>query len=212
MSEFINTIEVLGDEATMDAIIERTITEFKDDILTEIGTYAFYGCTDLTTVDLPNVEKIADSVFEECSALTTVNLPSLTSTEMKPFYGCSALTKVKLPSLTFTKGYLFWGCSSLSIVDFSKPVKFQNHMAFAYCPNLIALIFRCETLSPGPNPSNFSTDSGIHNGTGYIYVPRALVDQYKSATNWSVYADQFRALEDYTVDGTTTGELDESKI
>ena len=27
-----------------------------------------------------------------------------------------------------------------------------------------------------------------------------------------VYANQFRALEDYTVDGTRTGALDESKI
>ena len=47
---------------------------------------------------------------------------------------------------------------------------------------------------------------------GYIYVPRNMVDTLKSATNWSTYADQIRALEDYTVDGTTTGELDESKV
>lgn len=39
-----------------------------------------------------------------------------------------------------------------------------------------------------------------------------LVDTYKADTNWSTYAAQFRALEDYTVDGTITGELDESKI
>lgn len=45
-----------------------------------------------------------------------------------------------------------------------------------------------------------------------IYVPAALIDSYKAATNWSAYANQFRALEDYTVDGTITGELDESKI
>ena len=40
----------------------------------------------------------------------------------------------------------------------------------------------------------------------------ALVDSYKAATNWSTYADQIRALEDYTVDGTTTGALDETKV
>jgi hypothetical protein len=39
-----------------------------------------------------------------------------------------------------------------------------------------------------------------------------LVDEYKAATNWSTYAGRIRALEDYTVDGTITGELDESKI
>lgn len=46
----------------------------------------------------------------------------------------------------------------------------------------------------------------------YIYVPAALVDSYKVATNWSTYEAKFRALEDYTVDGTTTGDLDETKI
>lgn len=49
-------------------------------------------------------------------------------------------------------------------------------------------------------------------GTGYIYVPAASVDVYKNVGGWKAYAAQFRALEDYTVDGTITGELDESKI
>jgi len=58
----------------------------------------------------------------------------------------------------------------------------------------------------------FDTSDGIGAGIGYIYVPAALIEEYKSATNWSTYATQFRALEDYTVDGTITGELDETKI
>ena len=37
----------------------------------------------------------------------------------------------------------------------------------------------------------------IASGTGYVYVPSALVNSYKSATNWSTYADQIRAIEDY---------------
>jgi hypothetical protein len=53
---------------------------------------------------------------------------------------------------------------------------------------------------------------------GYFYVPRALLSDddatkdYRRATNWSTYASQFRALEDYTVDGTITGALDPTKI
>ena len=31
MTDFTNTIDVVGDEALSDSIIERTITEFKDD-------------------------------------------------------------------------------------------------------------------------------------------------------------------------------------
>ena len=34
-------------------------------------------------------------------------------------------------------------------------------------------------------------------GTPYIYVPSALVNSYKTATNWSSYAAQIRAIEDY---------------
>ena len=35
------------------------------------------------------------------------------------------------------------------------------------------------------------------NNPGYIYVPKALVEDYKTATNWSVFAEKFRAIEDY---------------
>jgi hypothetical protein len=35
------------------------------------------------------------------------------------------------------------------------------------------------------------------NSNAYIYVPAALVDSYKAASNWSTYADQIRAIEDY---------------
>jgi hypothetical protein len=37
----------------------------------------------------------------------------------------------------------------------------------------------------------------IANGEGYIYVPASMVDSYKSASNWSTYAAQIRAIEDY---------------
>ena len=51
---------------------------------------------------------------------------------------------------------------------------------------------------------------------GHIYVPSALVSQYQQATNWaSLYAnnnDLFRAIEDYTLDRTTTGEFDLTRI
>ena len=46
----------------------------------------------------------------------------------------------------------------------------------------------------------------------YIYVPSALIDSYKAATNWTTFSTQFRALENYTLDGTINGLLDPSKI
>ena len=45
------------------------------------------------------------------------------------------------------------------------------------------------------NPFGGSTP--LAKGTGYIYVPRALLNDYKTAENWSTYAAQIRAIEDY---------------
>ena len=84
--------------------------------------------------------------------------------------------------------------------------------AFRYDEELKSLILRNPNAVCTLSNKNAFNNSSILNGTGYIYVPSALIEQYKVATNWSTYASQFRALESYTVDGTITGELDEAKI
>lgn len=111
---------------------------------------------------------------------------------------------------TKVRDYAFYGCSSLTTADFPAATSVGTN-AFCLCSKLTALILRntagvC-TLS-STSALNFTL---IKSGTGHIYVPSALVDSYKSATNWSTYGTQFRALEDYTVDGTITGELDPGK-
>lgn len=144
MSEFINTVDVLGDEVLTNLLIERKITEYKDNIVKRIGDYAFYSCYDLTIIDTPNVTSIGVSTV----------------------YACNKLKALILRSLTM-----------------------------------------CDPADNFP-----LSGSAINSRNGYVYVPRELVESYKSASKWSRYANQFRALEDYTVDGTITGELDESKI
>jgi hypothetical protein len=90
----------------------------------------------------------------------------------------------------------------------------KNIMLYAFyeCKALIALVLRETSAVCTVSSSGIFGSTPIANGAGYIYVPAALVDSYKAATNWSAFAAQFRALEDYTVDGTTTGALDEAKI
>ena len=101
------------------------------------------------------------------------------------FYKCTALARVDVPAATKIEANAFNGCTALSVF-------------------ILRSTSMCTLNADIPGP--------IKDGTGYIYVPRALVDSYKAATNWSTYDTQFRALEDYTVDGTITGELDETKI
>lgn len=212
MSEFINTIDVLGDDAVIDSIINRTITEFKDNMVTIVEQYAFYKCTALTDVGVLNATTIKTNSFAYCSSLERVELPQVTAfTGGGQFQDCTALKKVKLPALNYAStGYEFRNCSSLRILDTLGAWNISSN-TFRGCSSLIALIQRGEKIPTLKSNTAFN-GTPIASGAGYIYVPRALVDSYKAATNWSAYATQFRALEDYTVDGTTTGDLDETKI
>lgn len=178
-----------GDHADEDAIVSRTITDYTNDRVTSIGTYAFTGCSSLTSADFPAATSIGKSAFEVCSNLTSADFPAAASIEAGAFTECSNLTSVDFPAATSIGEFAFGGCS-----------------------NLTSLILRVTTqVCTLSNTSAFNS-TPIKSGTGYIYVPAALIDSYKTATNWTKYANQFRALESYTVDGTTTGELDPTKV
>ena len=89
--------------------------------------------------------------------------------------------------------------------------------AFRDCTQLSCVIFRAETKCSLANIDAFkNTPFASGKAGGKLIVPRALVEEYKTATNWSVIwgygTNQFLALEDYTVDGTITGEIDWDKL
>ena len=70
--------------------------------MTSIGVSAFYGCSGLTSVTIPNsVTSIGSSAFYGCSGLTSVTIPeSVTSIEHRAFYGAklrNIVIKAKTP-------------------------------------------------------------------------------------------------------------------
>ena len=120
-------------------------------------------------------------------------------------------TEYKDDLLTSIGKLSFYSCAKLVVADFPNLSRSIAPQAFERCEALTSLILRGNQIVSLEATSAFRS-TPIASGTGYIYAPSALIDSYKAATNWSTYADQFRALEDYTVDGTITGELDETKI
>lgn len=127
------------------------------------------------------------------------------------FNGCDKMKKWAVPNLTWWNGsgYMFRRCSAtlLTYIDLGKPTSVHNALFYGFRPNGASIIIRSEAV---PSLNGAFTATAFTNTK--FYVRRALVDEFKVATNWSTYADMYRALEDYTVDGTATGELDMSKI
>jgi uncharacterized protein YjdB len=77
------------------------------DSVTSIGKYAFYNCSGLTGVTIGNgVTSIADQAFYNCSALTSVIVPeSVTTMGVFVFGKCTALTSVTIPSRFISLAY-----------------------------------------------------------------------------------------------------------
>ena len=62
----------------------------------EIGSFAFYGCSGLKSLNLPaGITRISDYAFYGCSGLTNLNLPAgITTIGVAAFRGCSGLTSI----------------------------------------------------------------------------------------------------------------------
>lgn len=202
-------VEEIANIDTLGLFVDGTSINIYSTTASGIQSYAFYQ-PPITSIDIPTATYVGAYACYGCKALESINLPMVTSIGEYAFRYCSALVSANLMSLTNVGKYAFRDCSALETVDISSAITIENH-AFQDCTALISLILRSETMCTLSAKAGISP-TPIEEGTGYIYVPAALLETYKSATNWSAYAEQFRALEDYTVDGTITGELDDTKI
>jgi len=66
--------------------------------VTKIGGYAFYGCSSLTAIELPEeLQEIMFSAFSDCSALRTITIPAnVTSVASDAFSYCHSLTAIEV--------------------------------------------------------------------------------------------------------------------
>ena len=180
-----------------DGIVTRAITTYTNNRVQSIGVYAFYGCSALTSVDFPAATTIGSFAFSGCEKLTSVDFPAATTIRDRAFDRCSVLTSVNFPAVTTIGNYALNACSVLTSVDFPAATTIGNS-AFSYCKKLTSVVLRkTDTICTLSSTFAFN-NTPIKSGTGYIYVPDALVDQYKAATNWSTYAANIKPLSEYT--------------
>jgi hypothetical protein len=180
MADFLNTIDLLGDETVAKLIVERGITEFKDDVLVDIAQYAFCNASNLETIDLPNVESIGEAAFKSCSKLTNVSTPNAITIGRYSFQHCSKLTNVSIPNARTLDQSAFYGCKTLQILDLPNASQ-MNQMAIAECKVFTTLILRRSAVCAIQYSNMFSGCPNVIT----VYVPYDLIDAYENATNWS---------------------------
>ena len=129
---------------------------------TTIGDYAFAGCKNLTSVDLPNtVTKISGYAFDNCTGLTSVTIPN---------------------SVTSIGNYAFYGCSGLTALTIGEGVTSIGKNAFSRCSGLTTIT--CKAV----NPPALGEDVFYNvNTTIPLYVPAQSVSSYLAAEQWKVF-------------------------
>ncbi len=97
-------------------VFEQDVGESVSNGVQRIGSRAFYGCSSLNVIELPDsVRSIGDEAFLDCKSLTDMALPpNVQELGASAFRGCNNLSSLTLSkSLTGLPDYAFYGCDSL---------------------------------------------------------------------------------------------------
>lgn len=163
--------------------------------VTSIGINAFSGCLSMATISLPKrITSIGMLAFNACQSLVSINLPDgISSIEASLFKNCSSLTSVgSIPNgVTSIGDNAFNYCVSLTFINIPSSVTSIGSNVFTNCQTLWDILLE-------GTPSLSSTGSFSGNPSDQrIYVPRANLSWFETATNWSALYSRFVAIEDH---------------
>lgn len=214
-SEMAEAIEAIPTGGSLKALLDATKSTrnlfYKYNGNSVEGLYQF--------ADTSNVKDMV-MMFNSCSYLVTIQpFDSSNATSMSgAFGGCLSLLYIPPLDTSNVISYcdqMFYECRKLTEIDLSKMnirnTSYSGNM-FVNCYSLKKVIIRAGANSNGKtvpvlNPNAFNgcyhltgTVNSTYNPTGakdcFIYVPDDMVDAWKSATNWSVYASQIKGLSE----------------
>ena len=150
--------------------------------MTSIGDCAFYDCSGLTSITIPNsVTSIGNSAFSGCSGLTSVTIGnSVTSIGKDAFSNCKGLASITIPnSVTSIGNYAFDDCSALTSVTIGNSVTSIGSYAFADA-KLRNIVIKAKT-PPYSGKNTFSNQSYYHTT---LMIPEGSWDTYAYDDDW----------------------------
>lgn len=158
-----------GSTENEDAILSRQLSgEYVNDRVESLGIYSLAEFGDLTGAHLAGVLSLGTGALQNNKKLVSIYLPLCKT------FGTQCLT----------------GCTQIKYLSFPSAELFSQ-FCFSSCANLIAFVLTGTNVCTLSSTTCFN-NTPIASGTGYIYVPDDLVEQYKVATNWATYANQIK--------------------
>lgn len=194
----------------------QTFNELPQLGVTTLNSSAFYGCTELSSVDTTNITSLnGGQQFEDCSSLQIIDLHNCdgfsgpTSNRTSIFKNCTSVKKIilgncislgnKWATYSSAARVHFYNCQSLETVDVKSLQQIStNGGIFNSCPNMRNFIIRSATVPVKHEGTNNMQINAFGGQNVKIYVPDEAVQDYKTADAWVDVAQYIYPLSEYT--------------
>ena len=204
-----------------DIVVPANVMFGKDYAITAVADSAFYKCTELTAIKLPDgLKTIGKRSFALCSNIKSIIVPnSVTSIVGAAFSDCTSLESITLPNdIKTLENFLFCNNVSLKSIIIPDAVVSIGENCFQNCTSLTEILFpeNIETIgfqaflgcnnitkiySNAVTPPNINGKSTFGNYNATLYVLPSSVDAYKNAEYWK----NFNVVEIPTIELSQTG-------
>lgn len=241
LNTLVEKVNQIQNDVIFNSVLSDSVENVYNDKILKLNQYAFYYNQSITgTVELPNAITLGDyslasmknikkfignkvnTIGAYCfqgSAIEEICCKKVTSLGVQCLVGCNKLKKCYIPLAIFN-GTSHISSTSLEYLCVQARDYLSTSIYIKNDLNAKMIVLNCLKLVTCSSIANLPSYA-LTEGECYFYVPSSLVETYKTATNWSTYADRFRAIEDYKTEICTifpdfeedyVGTWDESEV
>lgn len=203
----ISSLQVVTDEieellvsykSSIDETLGENCTKIPNDV-TRIAAHAFRYQNNLALQELPDrITHIGGLAFAYATTMSLDKLPNdLINFDNGAFRNCPNLKFKEIPvGVTILRSQSLMACTGLTELTCKGTITTIEAEVFSGCTNLTKLVLPNITSVPTLANANAFNNTPIAKGNGYVYLPDSLVEQAKSLTNWSTFANQIKGVSE----------------